>query len=123
MNIEVLKIEKTIDGEQIVLFPVLLQHTGRNYLVDCGYDETSDELEHELKALGVDPGDLTAVIITHYDYDHLDGLCQLKQKNKNLKVICGEHEKDSVSGKIKSERLIQAESSLNTIPEEDKAGR
>lgn len=120
MNVEVLRIEKTIDGEQVVFFPALLRHAGRNYLVDCGYDETSDELENELKALDVEPGDLTGVIITHDDHDHLGGLRKLKQKNKNLKVICGEHEKDSVSGKIKSERLIQAEVSLNTIPVEYK---
>ena len=118
MNIEVLKIEKAIDGEPVVLFPVLLQHAGRNYLVDCGYEETSAELEHKLKALGIEPEDLTGVIITHDDHDHLGGLCQLKQKNKNLKVVCGELEKDSVSGKIKSERLLQAENSLNILPEE-----
>jgi len=118
MNIEVLKIEKAIDGEPVVLFPVLLQHAGRNYLVDCGYEETSAELEHKLKALGIEPEDLTGVIITHDDHDHLGGLCQLKQKNKNLKVVCGELEKDSVSGKIKSERLLQAEMSLNILPEE-----
>lgn len=122
MNVELLRIEKTIDGEQVVLFPVLLRHSGRNwnYLIDCGYEETSEELEHELKVLGVEPEDLTGVIITHDDHDHLGGLRFLKQRNKNLKVICGEHEEDSVSGKIKSERLVQAENSLNTIPEEYK---
>lgn len=121
MNVEVLKIEKAIEGEQVVLFPVLLQHAGRNYLVDCGYEETSEELEHELKALGIEPENLTGVIITHDDHDHLGGLRFLKQKNGQLKIICGEFEKDSVSGKIKSERLVQAEMSVNTIPEEFKS--
>lgn len=121
MNVEVLRIEKKIDGEHVVIFPVLIQIAGRNYLVDCGYDETSDELQRELNAFGVDSGDLTGVIITHDDHDHLGGLRQLKQKNNNLKVVCGEHEKDSVSGKIKSERLVQAENSLTTIPEEYKS--
>jgi glyoxylase-like metal-dependent hydrolase (beta-lactamase superfamily II) len=74
-----------------------------------------------LKALGIEPEDLTGVIITHDDHDHLGGLHQLKQKNSSLKIICGEHEKDSVSGKIKSERLVQAEMSLNTITEEYKS--
>ncbi len=118
MKVEILEIEKAIEGEHIVLFPVLLQDAWRNYLIDCGYEETSEELEHELKALGIEPEDLTGVIITHDDHDHLGGLNFLKKKNKNLKVICGEHEKDSVSGKIKSERLVQAETSLKTILDE-----
>lgn len=118
MNLTVLKIEKTIEGEHVVLFPVLIQNAGCNYLVDCGYGETSEEVEIELKALGVDIKDLNGVIISHDDHDHLGGLNLLKQKNKNLKIYCGELEKDSISGITISERLFQAESSLNNIPEE-----
>ena len=120
MNLAVLKIEKTIEVENVVLFPTLIQNAGRNYLVDCGYEQTAEELETELNVLGVDIKHLNGVIITHDDDDHLGGLYRLKQKNKNLKVYCGEFEKDSVSGIIKSERLVQAESLFNSIPEENK---
>ena len=117
MKTIVLKIEKIIGNEHVVLYPTLIQADGENYLVDCGYEETGAELESALKATGVDIKDLSGVIITHDDHDHLGGLNFLKQKNRNLKVFCGEFEKDSVSGLTKSERLIQAESLFDNLPE------
>jgi glyoxylase-like metal-dependent hydrolase (beta-lactamase superfamily II) len=121
MNLEVLKIEKIIGNEYVVLYPTLLQINGKNYLVDCGYEETTEELESALKAISIDLKDLTGVIITHDDHDHLGGLKFLKQKNSKLKVFCGELEKDSVSGRIKSERLVQAESLFDSLPDENKS--
>ena len=37
MKLRVLEIEKIIDGENKIIFPVLIQNENRNYLVDCGY--------------------------------------------------------------------------------------
>lgn len=121
MNIVVLKIDKVIGNEHVVLYPTLLQIKGKNYLVDCGYEETTAELETAMKALSIDLKDLTGVIITHDDHDHLGGLNFLNLKNRALKVFCGELEKDSVSGLIKSERLVQAESLFDSLPDDNKS--
>lgn len=120
MELKILKIEKTIGNEDVVIFPVLIQFEDRNYLIDCGYEETVDELVSELNASGLALSELTGVIISHDDHDHLGGLSALKNRNKALKIYCGSIETDSVSGKIKSERLVQAENSLCGIPEEYK---
>lgn len=120
MNIEVLKISKSIGNENVVLCPTLIKANGGNYLVDCGYEETGVELEDALKTLNIDIKDLNGVVITHDDHDHLGGLNFLKQKNRKLKVFCGELEKDSVSGLVKSERLIQAESLFDNLPNDDR---
>jgi len=120
MNLKVFKIEKKIDNENVVIFPTLIQNGRRNYLVDCGYEETFDEFELGLKGLGINIEDLTGIIITHDDIDHLGGLHLFKRKNKNLKVYSSLIEKDSVSGKIKSERLVQAKSLLENVADEHK---
>lgn len=120
MRLVVLKLEKTIGSENITIFPVLIQNKDHYYLVDCGYEETYEVLKSELEKLGIRPLDLTGVIITHDDYDHLGALKLLKKENTSLKIYCGEYERDSVTGLVKSERLIQAESNLDTIPAENK---
>lgn len=118
MKLTVLKIRKVTQEETNEIFPVLLQQEDRSYLVDCGYEETAEALEAELENRGVALKDLTGIIITHDDYDHLGGLKHLKHVNQHLKIYCGELETDSVSGLVKSERLIQAETSLESVPPE-----
>lgn len=120
MELKTLKIDKVIDNEWIIIHPVLLQIENRNYLIDCGYEETFDELISEIESHGIGLLDLTGVIITHDDYDHLGSLNLLKQKNKKLKIYSGKYEMESISGVTKSERLIQAESSLEFIANESK---
>ena len=121
MELSILKIEETIDEQQVEIYPVLIQLGCNFYLIDCGYEETFDELKLQLKASGILMEDLTGIIITHDDIDHLGGLKLLKKSNQNLTIFCGEIERKSVSGIIKSERLIQAEASLDTLPEEHKS--
>lgn len=118
MEIIILKIEYILDGQQLVLHPVLISQESEIFLVDCGYEETFEALKSELKSIDIQPEDLTGVLITHDDIDHLGGLKLLKQYNQNLTIYCGEFEKDSISGIVKSERLVQGEMSLTTLPEE-----
>lgn len=120
MKLVVLTIEKVIEGEKVVLSPVLIQNEDFNYLVDCGYEETFEALKFELELCGLGIKDLTGVIITHDDLDHLGGLKLMKEDNKNLPIFCGEHEKNSVEGLTKSERLIQAENTFDKLPKEHK---
>jgi len=116
MKLTPLRINSIVDNEEITIFPVLIETANGNYLVDCGYEETVDELTAGLQSLGVDLSGLNGIIITHDDIDHLGGLDELKKRNPRLKVYCGSHEKDSVTGVIKSERLLQAERLLEGMP-------
>lgn len=118
MKIATFRIEKTLDNIQIILYPTILHVNGRYYLIDCGYEETFDEFLTALDTLGISPGDLHAIIISHDDIDHLGALHLFRSVNRDLVVYCSEIEEPSVSGKIKSERLMQAENSLAHIPHE-----
>lgn len=118
MKINALNINKTISEQNIQIYPVLIQVDNRNYLVDCGYEETFDELKSEMQRYGVEIDELSGVILTHDDHDHIGGLQFLKNENSILKVYCGFYEKDSIAGLVKSERLIQAENMLKYFPNE-----
>lgn len=116
MKLTPFKIDAIVDDEDITIFPVLIETANGNYLVDCGYEETVDELIAGLQNLGIDLSGLNGIIITHDDIDHLGGLYELRKRNPRLKVYCGSHEKDSVAGAIKSERLVQAQHLLEGMP-------
>lgn len=103
---------------QVILHPTLLTINGKHYLIDCGYEETYDELVQQLQQLGVAVSDLYALLISHDDIDHLGAVALLKAQHPGLLVYCSDVEEASVSGIIKSERLEQAERSLEVLPPE-----
>lgn len=117
MQIDLCPIEASIEGESISICPVLIRQNGFNLLIDCGYDETLDLLLEALHGLSLSPDQLHAVFITHDDIDHLGSLATLKAINPTIKVYAGEIEAPSVSGDIPAERLLQAKSSLGSLPE------
>lgn len=57
---------------------ILLSTEGRYMLVDAGYEETADEVLDSLRAYGV--SSLDAMVITHYDKDHVGGAAEIAQE-------------------------------------------
>lgn len=57
---------------------ILLSSEGRYMLVDAGYAETAEEVLDSLRACGVDS--LDAMVITHYDKDHVGGAAEIAQE-------------------------------------------
>jgi len=121
MQITTFKVEKVLGNNQITFYPTVIRVNDKNYLVDCGYEESFGEFVAALNTLGISIEDLYAIIISHDDIDHLGALHLFKSVNRGLIIYCSKIEEPSVSGKIKSERLIQAENSLAHIPEEYKS--
>jgi glyoxylase-like metal-dependent hydrolase (beta-lactamase superfamily II) len=121
MNIQTFEIRKFINGNEVILYPTLIEVNDKKYLIDCGYEETFAEFVVGLNNLGVEITNLHALLISHDDIDHLGALLQFKGKNPDLIIYSSSVEEPYISGKIKSERLQQAENSLLTLPEEYKS--
>ncbi|MEA3427161.1 MAG: hypothetical protein U9R46_13035 [Bacteroidota bacterium] len=47
MNIRTFRVQKLMDGIDVVLFPTLVGIRGKHYLVDCGYAETYPVLTND----------------------------------------------------------------------------
>jgi glyoxylase-like metal-dependent hydrolase (beta-lactamase superfamily II) len=120
MNIQTFEVRKFINGNEVVLYPTLIDTNDKKYLIDCGYEETFSEFVDGLISLGVELPDLHAILISHDDIDHLGALTLFKSKNPDLLIYSSRFEEPYISGKVKSERLKQAEDSLSTLPEEYK---
>jgi glyoxylase-like metal-dependent hydrolase (beta-lactamase superfamily II) len=96
----------------------LIEVEGQYFLTDCGYEESYDELVGLLRQKNLEVSQLSGILISHDDIDHIGSLYKLRQSNPELLVYASRIEEPSLSGKIKSERLAQAERLFENIPEE-----
>lgn len=122
MDCYALEVRFSFGGKEDALYPVVLRHGREVVLVDCGYAGFAPLLEGALHKYGLSLSDLTGVIITHHDIDHIGALAELKAANPALRVYSSPAEKPYIEGKQKSLRLQQAEDLAACLPEDQRAG-
>ena len=66
------------DSEQH-LFPVVLFGEDDIVLVDCGYPNSLEMLEDQLRLHNVAPNALTKLVLTHQDDDHMGSAAEWKE--------------------------------------------
>lgn len=120
MQIHTFKIQKQLNHIETTLFPTLIQINNKNYLIDAGYEETYPDFVMALAQLGVSVGDISAILVSHDDIDHIGGLHLFKKENPSLQIYCSAIEAPSITGTVVSERFNQAQQSLPHLPEAQK---
>jgi len=105
-----------------VIHPVILMYAKEMILVDCGYIGFMPKIEGAIQARGLDCSQLTKILITHHDHDHMGALADFKQKYPQIQVVASSIEAPFIAGETKSMRLEQAEALQNAaLTEEQKA--
>lgn len=122
MDLFVLEVTFSFGGKEDTLWPVVLRHGRETILVDCGYAGFLPLLEAAMAKHGLALKDLTGVIITHHDMDHMGCAAELKEAYPALKVYASAGEKPYLEGARKSLRLQQAEDLFPCLPEAQKPG-
>ncbi|WP_247232902.1 MBL fold metallo-hydrolase [Telluribacter sp. SYSU D00476] len=122
MEVHVLKVPFSFNGREDSLYPVILRSSSETILVDCGYPGFMPLIEVAAQVHGLSLRDITGVLITHHDLDHMGGLAEIKAAYPSLKVYAAELDEPYISGKEKSLRLVQAEYLYDSLPEEQKPG-
>lgn len=108
-------------GDQtITLNPSIIKDAEELFLVDCGYEGSLPLIAEQLATHGLKAGDLTGIIISHDDIDHIGGLFEIKTAYPALKIYSSQIEAPYLSGELKSLRLEQAESLFRSVPDEQK---
>lgn len=100
------------------IHPVVLKDEKNMVLIDCGYPGFLPAIEQALEDNNLTCADLTHVLITHQDHDHMGALAALKQKYPQVQVVASKTESPYISGRLKSLRLAQAETMQPYLPEE-----
>jgi len=120
-DIIVLNIKYRFYDNEGIIHPVVLKDDNETILVDCGYIGFMPVIEEAFRERNLDCNQLTKIIITHHDHDHMGALADFKQKYPNIKIVASETEAPYIEGKKKSLRLQQAEALQDTLSPEQKA--
>ncbi len=104
-----------------MIHPVVITNDRSMVLVDCGHIGGLAPIEAAFRSAELNMSDLTTVIITHHDHDHMGALAALKRKYPAVQVIASQQESPYISGDTPSLRLIQAEHIQRSLPDEHKA--
>lgn len=87
-----------------VVHPTLLYDYESVILIDCGCLGTYEALNSELNKNGFTMDDLTHIIITHYDIEHVGNLHSIIKDYPNIKVLASYIEEPYLTGNNGSTR-------------------
>ena len=116
-----LSIPMSYGGREELIHPVLLRDDENAILVDCGFIGALPLLEEQLNKQGVTPEELTGLVLTHHDHDHMGAAAALKRRNPGLIVYALKGEEPFISAREKPLRLLQAEQLQASLPAEQQA--
>jgi glyoxylase-like metal-dependent hydrolase (beta-lactamase superfamily II) len=105
----VLSITKDLGFTKSVINPVVIESDSDVILFDAGYPNQLDAFKAAMKKSGYSLSDITMIVVSHHDHDHIGSLKSLVDENPGITVAASEIEANYISGEQKSVRLIQAE--------------
>jgi len=120
-NLFLLEINASIGERKMTIFPVVLRDGNELILVDTGLPGQIELFKTAAVGKGLDLNDLTKIVITHHDVDHIGSLPAMKRAFKNAKVISSQIEADYISGKTESIRLALSKKNFDKMTDEQKA--
>lgn len=105
-------------GIENTIFPTILSDSKNHILVDCGFIGSLPALEKELTQRGFSVTELTGLVLTHHDHDHMGTAAAIKRKNPKIVVYASAEEAPFISAHVKPFRLHQAEEMQASLPAE-----
>ncbi len=121
-SIFVLPITFHMENTDLIIYPTLVKDDNELILIDCGYPDSLPQIEYEMNKIGLSLSQLTKIIITHHDHDHMGALREIKESYPDVEILCSKEEAPYITGQRKSLRLQQAEDIQDTLPESEKEG-
>ncbi len=113
-------IDLEICAARKAIHPALIKGDGFNILVDACYPGLLHRIEKAASLHDLSLSELTHVVITHHDFDHIGSLAALKKQYPQVQVVASDKDAPYIEGKEKSLRLQQAESIFHTLPLEER---
>ncbi|MCL2592152.1 MAG: MBL fold metallo-hydrolase, partial [Defluviitaleaceae bacterium] len=114
-NVAMLSVPVNFNPE-FVLNIVLLWDNDNLVLIDAGYAGQEDAIAEAIKNTGHDIKDLTHIIVTHQDLDHIGCINSLRKVAPNVKVLAHVDEAPYIDGRKVAVKVEEALKRLETSP-------
>lgn len=115
LQYEILTINQKIGQQVFSIHPVIIKNDTELVLYDAGCPNQIDQIDSELQKHGFCIQDITKIVISHQDHDHIGSLKVLKDLNRNAEIISSPIEAPYINGNKISLRLLQAEEYNKTL--------
>jgi glyoxylase-like metal-dependent hydrolase (beta-lactamase superfamily II) len=103
------------DNEKASYHPVILKSNNEMILVDCGLPGSLPKIKESAMAQDMNIDNLTKVVITHQDIDHVGSLAELKRILPSIQILSDVKEIPYINGekeRIKAKKLREMYDSL-----------
>jgi len=119
-NIFVLPMIFQLGEINLTIYPTILKDDKDLILVDCAYPDFILTIESEMNKIGLSLNQLTRIVLTHHDHDHIGALREIKDQYPTIEILCTKEEAPYITGQSKSLRLQQAEAIYDSLPDNEK---
>jgi glyoxylase-like metal-dependent hydrolase (beta-lactamase superfamily II) len=113
----ILTIEQTrYDNEKALFHPVILKSDKEMVLVDCGFPGFLAQIIESAMSQHMDIANLTKVVITHQDLDHVGSLAALKRAYPAIKILADIKEIPYINGEKESIKAKKRREMYDSLP-------
>jgi glyoxylase-like metal-dependent hydrolase (beta-lactamase superfamily II) len=91
-------------------------------LIDAGLPGQADAITEAIAAEGFRVGDLTHIIITHQDWDHIGSVADIKKLAPSVKIVAHVDEAPYLDGRTMPIKLAARLEQYDKLPEDARAG-
>ena len=100
------------------MYPALVKSGRDLILVDCGYPGQLSQVAKAISDAGEDCSNITRILITHQDIDHMGALAEFLEKYPHIKVVASRIEAPYIRGEKKLLRIELDEAELKEAEDE-----
>lgn len=108
------------DNEKASYHPVILKSDNEMVLVDCGMPGSLPEIKESAMGQNVNIDNLTKVVITHQDIDHVGSLKKLKSAYPAIQILADIKEIPYINGEKEPIKAKKLRETYDSLPENQK---
>jgi glyoxylase-like metal-dependent hydrolase (beta-lactamase superfamily II) len=116
----ILTIEHAINNENASIHPVILKGAKELVLVDCGFPGYLSKIKESAMSQNVNIDNLTKVVITHQDIDHIGSLGEIKHAYPDIQIFADSKEVPYINGEKEPIKVKKFREMYDSLPESQK---